>query len=124
MIAQSKKRGADIAFTPLAMPSISGPGAIAATISLTSFVKNWLDWLSILVGLFSLAVICYYTLVSSSQILKWIGPNGLEVFRKIMGFLILCIGVQFVVNGVVGFLSDPQIMQPIMKALSGKDAHF
>jgi multiple antibiotic resistance protein len=119
MLKQSKSTGADLAFTPLAMPSLSGPGAIAATISLTSFVKNWLDWLSILVGILSLCVISYYTLASSSRILKWIGPNGLEVFRKIMGFLILCIGVQFIVNGVVGFLSDPQIMRPIMEALSG-----
>jgi len=116
MLKQSKTKS-DISFIPLAMPSISGPGAIATTIGLTSHVDHWLDYVSVIVGISALALICFYTLVSSSKILRWIGQSGLEAVTKIMGFLILCIGVQFIVNGVVGFLSDPAILQSILKSL-------
>lgn len=118
MLEQSRKEKGDIAFIPLAMPSISGPGAIATTISLTSYVENPFDGLAILIGIASLTLICFFTLVSSVQILRYIGPNGLEAFQKIMGFLILCIGVQFFVNGIVGFLSDPELMRGIIEAIS------
>ena len=31
-----------------------------------------------------------------------VGVNGMNAMTKVMGFLILCIGVQFIVNGVLG----------------------
>jgi multiple antibiotic resistance protein len=34
-----------------------------------------------------------------------------------MGFLILCIGIQFVVNGVVGIATDPALLRGIRDAL-------
>jgi multiple antibiotic resistance protein len=34
-----------------------------------------------------------------------------------MGFLILCIGIQFVVNGVLGIVSDPEVIQAIRAAM-------
>jgi multiple antibiotic resistance protein len=38
---------------------------------------------------------------------------------KIMGFLILCVGVQFVVNGVMGVASDPALIRAIRDAVVG-----
>ena len=38
---------------------------------------------------------------------------------KIMGFLIMSIGVQFVVNGVLGIATDPALLQGIRRVLSG-----
>jgi multiple antibiotic resistance protein len=37
---------------------------------------------------------------------------------KIMGFLIMSIGVQFVVNGIIGIATNPDVLQAIKSALT------
>jgi multiple antibiotic resistance protein len=46
-----------------------------------------------------------------------IGVNGMNALSKVMGFLILCIGIQFVVNGVLGIASDPVFVRSIRDAV-------
>ncbi|MCW5910228.1 MAG: MarC family NAAT transporter [Cyclobacteriaceae bacterium] len=100
----------DISFTPLAMPSLSGPGAISVVIGMSSIAKgHWLDYLYIAIGILVVAAIVYITLRSSTRLVGLLGVNGLHAMTKIMGFIILCVGVQFVVTGVLGVLTGDQI---------------
>ena len=46
-----------------------------------------------------------------------IGTNGMNAMSKVMGFLILCIGIQFVVNGVLGIATDPVLLKSIRDAV-------
>lgn len=107
----------DISFTPLAMPSLSGPGAISVTIGLTSLAEGWLDYARIFGGILIVAAIVYAVLRLSTRLVRFMGVNGLHAMTKIMGFLILCVGIQFVVNGVTGVASDPELIQSIRDAL-------
>lgn len=105
--AESKR---DISFTPLAMPSLSGPGAISVVIGMSSITNGyWLDYLYIALGILAVALIVYITLRSSTRLVKLLGVNGLHAMTKIMGFIILCVGVQFVVTGVMGVLTGDQM---------------
>jgi multiple antibiotic resistance protein len=108
----------DISFTPLAMPMLSGPGAIAVTIGFTSLARGWLDYVAIILGILVVAVIVYVTLNLSGQIVRIIGVNGMSALTKVMGFLILCIGVQFIVNGVVASATDPALLRAIRAAFA------
>ncbi|HEY0946504.1 MAG TPA: MarC family NAAT transporter [Opitutaceae bacterium] len=108
----------NIAFTPLAMPMLSGPGSIAVTVGFTSLSTAWLDYVAIILGIVVVAVISFVTLSLSSRIVRLIGVNGMNALTKIMGFLILCIGIQFVVNGVVGVASDPAVLRGIREAMT------
>lgn len=108
---------ADISFTPLAMPSLSGPGAISVTIGLTSLADGWLDYVRIFVGILIVAAIVYAVLRLSTRLVKVMGVNGLHAMTKIMGFLILCVGIQFVVRGIQGVASDPAMLDSIREAL-------
>ena len=100
----------DISFTPLAMPSLSGPGAISVVIGMSSIAKGaWLDYLYIAIGILAVAAIVYITLRSSTRLVKLLGVNGLHAMTKIMGFIILCVGVQFVVTGVLGVATGDQV---------------
>ncbi|ACE84002.1 MarC family NAAT transporter [Cellvibrio japonicus] len=114
---QESKRKRDVSFTPLAMPSLAGPGAISVTIGLTSLATNWLHFLAIIAGILLVAVIVYITLRLSTRLVGVLGVNGLHAMTKIMGFLILCVGVQFIVNGIVGVASSPDMIEGILKTL-------
>ena len=111
------KRKRDVSFTPLAMPSLAGPGAISVTIGLTSLATGWLDFVSIIVGILAVAVIVYLTLRLSTRLVKILGVNGLHAMTKIMGFLILCVGIQFIVNGVIDVASSPELIHGILQVL-------
>jgi len=101
----------DVSFSPLAMPMLSGPGSIAVTIGFTSLATHWLDYVAIILGILFVAVLTYVTLRLSDRIVRVIGPNGMNALSKVMGFLILCIGIQFVVNGVTGVVADPAFLR-------------
>lgn len=107
----------DISFTPLAMPMLSGPGSIAVTVGFTSLANHPLDYVAIILGILIVAVISYLVLRVSPRIVDVVGVNGMSALTKIMGFLILCIGVQFIVNGIVGVATDPVFAKALRDAL-------
>ena len=59
---KESRNKADISFFPLAMPSLSGPGSIAATISLATIVERWWDYIAISVGILLIAVVVFVSL--------------------------------------------------------------
>ena len=107
----------DVSFSPLAMPMLSGPGSIAATIGCASLATRWFDYLAIIVGILAVAVASYAILRISHRIVGVIGVNGMNAMTRIMGFLLVCIGIQFVVNGVTAIATDPALVQGIRNAV-------
>ena len=110
----------DVSFSPLAMPMLSGPGSIAVTIGFTSLSRQWIDYIAIIIGILIVAAISYVTLGLSERVVRVIGANGMNALSKVMGFLILCIGIQFVVNGIVGVVTDPAVLGAIRAAAQTK----
>lgn len=91
----------DIAFSPLAMPILSGPGAIAVIIGMTTNTGgSILKYLVILLAIMAVSFSSYITMRISDTIMQRMGPTIVKAFTRIMGFILLCVGVQFVVNGV------------------------
>lgn len=94
----------DIAFTPLAMPTLAGPGSIAVVIgmSTTAQASDFVIMRHALIGIgiALTAVFCYFVLRGATRLAKLIGPSGMSAMTGIMGFLLVCIGVQFVINGI------------------------
>ena len=91
----------DIAFSPLAMPILSGPGAIAVIIGMTTNAGGKpLNYLLILLSILFVALSSYVTMRISDKIMQRMGPTIVKAFTRIMGFILLCVGVQFIVNGI------------------------
>lgn len=109
----------DISFTPLAMPTLSGPGSIAVILGFSSLARGPLDYSAIILGILFVAAVTYAALRLSGRIVQVIGVNGMSALTRIMGFLLLCVGVQFVVNGVLGIATDPSLLRAIRDALAG-----
>ncbi len=107
------RQKADISFTPLAMPSIAGPGAISVTIGLASIADTGWQYGAIVIGILIVAVIVLVTLRLSTRMVGYLGVTGLHAMTRVMGFFLLCIGVQFVVNGLVGVVTDPHLLHTL-----------
>ena len=91
----------DISFSPLAMPLLAGPGAIASVIGISSIIKPTIhNYCVVSVGVLVTCLICWIILRESEHLLGFLGLNGANALTKIMGFLLLCIGVQLAVNGI------------------------
>lgn len=108
--AQDPKR--NIAIFPLALPAISGPGAFAVVIGISTEIaelKTGVDK-AIAYGatVTSILVTCiaiWLTYRSARYISKVTGPDAMEAITRLMGFLLVCIGVQFVASGVRSFIA-------------------
>lgn len=98
---------ANIAFVPLAMPSTAGPGTIAMIISSASTIKHGADfpeWVLLVAPVLvflSVSVILWGCLRSSGAIMKLVGKGGIDAISRLMGFLLVCMGVQFIINGIL-----------------------
>jgi len=105
----------NIAFVPLAMPSTAGPGTIAMIISSVSTVKEsvyfspWVVAVAPVLIFLSVSAILWGSLLSSGTIMRMIGESGIESVCRIMGFLLVCMGVQFVINGTLEIISNYNI---------------
>lgn len=103
----------DISFAPLAMPNLSGPGSIAAVISMSTGVHSqnvlpiWLGYLSVVIGILLVACVSWLILHASDRLTLLLGEEGIEATSRIMGFFLICIGVQFVIDGISDVLHDP-----------------
>jgi multiple antibiotic resistance protein len=97
----------DIAFTPLAMPSLSGPGSIAAVLSYSSQIpadRPIIGHVVIICGILITLAVAWLVLASSFRIARMLGRSGVGALTKIMGFLLSCIAVQFIASGIHEFI--------------------
>jgi len=103
---------ADISFAPLAMPSLSGPGSIAVVIGMSTTAQESqhvvLAHVQVAIGIAITAVISYAVLKAASRLDRLLGAVGMNAMARIMGFLLICIGIQFVINGVLGVMHMAQ----------------
>ena len=102
--SQGTLRIRDIAFIPLTIPVTSGPGTIAYIISTKALVPAEMPLafeLSLVVAVVaSFTLILWACLRGATQIMRFLGKSGVDAFSRIMGFLLVCIGVQFFINGM------------------------
>lgn len=90
----------NIGVVPLALPLMAGPGAISSTIVWSTKYNSWahLIGFSFAIALFSLA--CWVLFRAAPYFVKLLGQTGINVVTRIMGLLLMALGVEFIVNGV------------------------
>jgi multiple antibiotic resistance protein len=93
----------DISLTPLAMPLMSGPGAIGVVMALAAHVDSTASYLGMIIGIagVALSVLLFFWL--GGPLVRRLGPSAVGAINKIFGFLILAIAVQLVWDGVADF---------------------
>ena len=101
-----------IAIVPLAIPMLSGPGAITSVMVLVNLYPGLEQKSAVIVAICGVGAVCYLVLLAALPISRLIGNRGRAVFAKIMALLLGAIGIQFVINGIKPVLIE------IMKAAS------
>lgn len=97
-------KSSDVSVFPLAIPILSGPGAIATVVLYmsqagTDFWKVAAVLAAILVSL----VASYLSMRLSALLLRVLGETGVHVVGRVMGIVLAALAVQFVLNGVAAF---------------------
>ncbi len=96
----------DISITPLGIPMLCGPGAIANTIVLMSDAHT-ITMKSILIGsIVFIYVLTYFILRASTRLVSVLGETGNNVMMRLMGLLLMVIAVECFVGGMKPILID------------------
>lgn len=97
--AEARKRH-DISVFPLAMPLMAGPGAISATILLTTNAKTDADFWMVIAALVTTMAVAWITLLLAIPIQRLLGLTGLSVVSRVIGILLAALSVQFIFDGI------------------------
>ncbi len=95
----------DISLTPLAMPLMSGPGAIGVVMALAAHVDNAAAYIGMVLGVAGIALSVSLFFCLGGPLVRRLGPGAVGAINRIFGFLILAIAVQLVWDGVADFHS-------------------
>jgi len=91
----------DVAFSPMAMPMLSGPGSISYLITQYAQHPSWDERVLIVAAIFAVAGLVWASLRIAPFLFRVFGNGGLDAIARIMGFIVIAIGVQFIVDGLV-----------------------
>jgi multiple antibiotic resistance protein len=96
----------DISFSPLAMPMLSGPGSISLLIGIFAEQETLTQRLLISTVIMLNGVIVYVVLLLAPFFYRFLGVSGLKAGSRIMSFITMAIGVQFIIGGIVALVKS------------------
>jgi len=92
----------DIAIIPLAIPLISGPGAITTVMLYMAKSTTVVEKSMVLLAILLVSITTYLILLSADRVEKKLGKVGIKVLTRMMGLILASIAVQMVINGIKG----------------------
>ena len=104
--SEMEKHITDISITPLAIPMICGPGAITNAIVLMQDAVNMEMKVILIVSILVICVITYLVLIAASSIMKVLGETGNKIMLRLMGLIVMVIGVEFFFAGLKPFVKE------------------
>lgn len=95
----------DVAFVPLAMPIMFGPGAIATIMGMTSLIKSSgfevLSFLAVSAAIALTMGATYLCLASAKKLLRRLGPKGIDAATRLVGFFVATMGMALIFHGLI-----------------------
>jgi multiple antibiotic resistance protein len=103
-VKKDLKSRSEFSLTPLAIPMIAGPGTISLLVTYNQEFSG-VDNVLIILSAISLSTICIYLILKSSfNIVLKLGASGINALSRIIGFIVIAIGVEFIISAVVNVL--------------------
>lgn len=95
-----------IAIVPLAVPMLSGPGAITTVMVLVNLYPAWEQKIAVILSIAGVGIVSWLVLLAAVPLSRMMGDRGRAVFAKIMALLLGAIGIQFMINGIKPILLE------------------
>ena len=96
----------DISITPLGIPMLCGPGAIANAIVLMQDAQT-IELKGVLIGSIAfIYLLTYFILRASTRLVNVLGETGNNVMMRLMGLILMVIAVECFVSGIKPILVD------------------
>ena len=96
---------ADVAFVPLAMPIMVGPGAIATILGMISLIRHAefevVAFIAICAAILATMLVTFMVLRAAKIVLARIGPHGIDAATRIVGFFVSAMGMGLIFHGVI-----------------------
>ncbi len=106
----------DVAFVPLAMPIMFGPGAMATILGMTTLVKKssteLLAFGEVAAAIVATMAVTFLVLAAAKQVQRRIGPRGVDAATRIVGFFVSAMGVGMVFHGAMEALQTHGVSLP------------
>jgi multiple antibiotic resistance protein len=90
----------DVALIPLAMPLLSGPGAISTVLVLTARSKNLLEDALLVAAVAVIMLIAYLFFCFAARVMGFLKESGLRLLTRLMGLILVALAAEFVISGV------------------------
>ncbi len=97
---EEAERREEVVVTPLAVPLLTGPGAITTGIVLLSRAPGEAERLLLALAIVLVFLASYLILRNADTVYRLLGTTGTKVVTRLMGLLLAAIAVQFVIDGI------------------------
>lgn len=95
---------AEVSLTPLAIPMLAGPGSISLLIAYNQMATSFYDFLWGTAAIIATSLVVFLVLKSSQFIVKLLGGSGLNAVSRIIGFIEIAIGIEYVTSAIQAML--------------------
>lgn len=104
-IKEDSEKKDDISFSPLAMPLLAGPGSMSFLITLysnrsTNVNQALFQDLAAILAIVVVMLSIYFIFKYAPKLMKYTGQSGLTSLSKVMGFIVIGIGVQMILSSL------------------------
>ncbi len=100
-----------IGVVPLAIPLLSGPGAISSTIVFAHIENSWIHFLTLSAVIFTVSSIVLIAMWVAPKIANFMGGTGINVLTRVMGLLLTAISVEFIAKGLAALFPALTVAQ-------------
>jgi len=103
-VAHDAQKRSDIALTPLAIPMLAGPGSISLLIAFYQDFTEVTEKAIVCSAILAVALTIFIILKSAHYLSRILGASGIVAISRIIGFIVIAIGIQYISSAVVNIL--------------------
>lgn len=93
-----------VSLTPLAIPMLAGPGSISLLIGLYEEYTFTSEKTVAVLAILGVCLITFLILKGSHFIVKLLGASGLNAISRIIGFIVIAIGIEYISSSILAIL--------------------
>lgn len=105
---EDARKRSDISMTPLAIPMLSGPGSMSLLITYKEMYPSLNDQLVILGAIIVTCAITLLIMLSGRVIVRSLGASGINALSRIIGFIVISIGIEYIVSTIIEIIKTAQ----------------